>query len=87
MNPLGMSQRQSSCCPGLVVEPRARTENWPLLLLTVPPALLNQKECLSGHAAYLPELGTDLVAALATLDVNNLPHVCCPVEAVQKSAV
>jgi hypothetical protein len=24
---------------------------------------------------HLPELGTDLVAALASLDVQNLPHV------------
>jgi hypothetical protein len=25
---------------------------------------------------HLPELGTDLVAALASLNVNNLTHVC-----------
>ena len=31
----------------------------------------------TSKGTHLPELGTDLVAALASLDVDNLPHGCC----------
>lgn len=45
--------------------------------------------CSSGVDAVLiahnfPELGTNLVTTLTTLDVQNLPHDCCLVAAVEQ---
>ena len=50
--------------------------NNPVPLQTLPalPAALLDPEQATTLAAYLPELGSNLVTTLSSLDVNNLTH-------------